>query len=323
MGSIMGRKTANARLLNVASHVVPTPKPKRARLFMNTNCMTARPGQREHHSVQGTVCNQLRYNQQQNAEGATKGGVRGRGNVVGKRHKPQLSLQPAGQTSLHNSLGEGGDKTDSVEPRITQQPSTRARGWLPRKKKAPSGPVDLLATDDDDDTAAAAAAVSDVPESRVLLTRSGRKTTGTVPLETCLQVRACRRVCGNKEDRKVKCLTVSSCSPPRQGLLAIRGGWVQGLKYVYPEDKRIGAVEVTGRDLMTLEPAEFVNDTIMDYQSMKIQEEYSALLAQGVTTAKIHFFTAFFFKKLTESGRHTEDDVRAPAAPPAPMTSNT
>ena len=85
---------------------------------------------------------------------------------------------------------------------------------------------------------------------------------------------------------------------------------MQGLSYVYPEDGRIGSVEVTGRDLDTLDHTEFVNDTIMDYYSKRIFERYEAWHAEGDTPVKLHFFTAFFYKKLTESGAHTINDVR-------------
>jgi hypothetical protein len=84
---------------------------------------------------------------------------------------------------------------------------------------------------------------------------------------------------------------------------------LQGLKYVYPEDKKIGCVEVTGRDLMTLEDAEFVNDTIMDYYTMRIKDRYREWLREGKTTVQLHFFSAFFYKKLTERGSHTNKEV--------------
>jgi hypothetical protein len=82
---------------------------------------------------------------------------------------------------------------------------------------------------------------------------------------------------------------------------------------VYPESAQVGCVEVTARDLMTLEHAEFVNDTIMDFRSMWVKDEYEKAYKAGASTAKakIHFFSAFFFKKLTEKGKHTRDEVRA------------
>ena len=85
---------------------------------------------------------------------------------------------------------------------------------------------------------------------------------------------------------------------------------VQGLTYVYPEDKKIGCVEITGRDLMTLEAEEFVNDTVMDYRSMQIRDEYRKRFQNNETTVKIHFFSAFFHKKLTEKGKHTRAEVQ-------------
>jgi Ulp1 family protease len=86
---------------------------------------------------------------------------------------------------------------------------------------------------------------------------------------------------------------------------------VQGQKYTYPEDGQVGCVEVTGYDLRTLQPAEFVNDTIMDYYSKVIQDHYSDPGGDGDEHPQLHFFNAFFFKKLTESGAHTTKEVRA------------
>lgn len=75
---------------------------------------------------------------------------------------------------------------------------------------------------------------------------------------------------------------------------------MQGLHYLYPEEGGVGAVDVNGHDLQTLQDMEFVNDKIMDYYSIKIKEKYSHWKQTGRTNAKIHFFNAFFFKKLTE-----------------------
>jgi Ulp1 family protease len=86
---------------------------------------------------------------------------------------------------------------------------------------------------------------------------------------------------------------------------------VQGLSYVYPEDGGIGSVEVTGNDLKTLEDTEFVNDTIMDYYSKFLFDRYKQAYEAGTTPVKMHFFTAFFYKKLTEKGQHTRREVGA------------
>lgn len=75
---------------------------------------------------------------------------------------------------------------------------------------------------------------------------------------------------------------------------------LQGLHYVYPEEGGVGAVDVNGHDLRTLQDMEFVNDKIMDYYSIRIKEKYNHWRATGKTNAKIHFLNAFFFKKLTE-----------------------
>lgn len=75
---------------------------------------------------------------------------------------------------------------------------------------------------------------------------------------------------------------------------------LQGLHYVYPEGGGVGAVDVNAHDLRTLQDMEFVNDKIMDYYSIKIKEKYNHWKETGKTNAKIHFFNAFFFKKLTE-----------------------
>jgi Ulp1 protease family, C-terminal catalytic domain len=85
----------------------------------------------------------------------------------------------------------------------------------------------------------------------------------------------------------------------------------QGCTYTYPEHGQIGCVEVTGYDLRTLEPAEFVNDTIMDYYSKVIQDEYSSAHSPDGSEPQLHFFNAFFYKKLTESGAHTHKEVCA------------
>lgn len=75
---------------------------------------------------------------------------------------------------------------------------------------------------------------------------------------------------------------------------------VQGLRYKYPPNLMVGAVEVTGHDLLTLRPFEFVNDTIMDYYSKRIAEKYRHWLEIRETIAKLHWFNSFFYKKLTE-----------------------
>ena len=62
----------------------------------------------------------------------------------------------------------------------------------------------------------------------------------------------------------------------------------------------VGAVEVTGHDLLTLRPMEFVNDTIMDYYSKKIADNYRQWFDKGDTDVKLHWFNSFFYKKLTE-----------------------
>lgn len=79
---------------------------------------------------------------------------------------------------------------------------------------------------------------------------------------------------------------------------------MQGLSYIYPEDRKVGCVEVTGRDLMTLGATEFVNDTIMDYYTMWLKQQYAQAFQGGTTQAKIHFFSAFFYKKFTEKNQH-------------------
>eukprot|EP00892_Ulva_mutabilis_P005389 jgi/Ulvmu1/3221/UM015_0262.1 len=77
---------------------------------------------------------------------------------------------------------------------------------------------------------------------------------------------------------------------------------LEGLHYVYPEHGGVGAVDVNGHDLRTLQDMEFVNDKIMDYYSKRIHEQYAEWCKSGYTKVKIHFFNAFFFKKLTEHG---------------------
>lgn len=71
---------------------------------------------------------------------------------------------------------------------------------------------------------------------------------------------------------------------------------------MYPEQGGVGAVDVNGHDLRTLQDMEFVNDKIMDYYSKRIYEQYVMWRECGWTKPKIHFFNAFFFKKLTEQG---------------------
>lgn len=88
-----------------------------------------------------------------------------------------------------------------------------------------------------------------------------------------------------------------------------RRGCAQGCKYTYPEDGQVGCVEVTGDDLRTLEAAEFVNDTIMDYYTKVLQGRHTRT-GDGASSSNLHFFNAFFFKKLTESGAHTASEAR-------------
>lgn len=83
---------------------------------------------------------------------------------------------------------------------------------------------------------------------------------------------------------------------------------VQGLRYKYPENQMVGAVEVTGHDLLTLRPMEFVNDTIMDYYSKKIAEKYREWFEDDRTNVKLHWFNSFFYKKLTEKCQGTDGD---------------
>ena len=40
---------------------------------------------------------------------------------------------------------------------------------------------------------------------------------------------------------------------------------VQGLRFVYPQDRVGRTVEVTAEDLNRLEPEEFLNDTVIDF----------------------------------------------------------
>lgn len=65
----------------------------------------------------------------------------------------------------------------------------------------------------------------------------------------------------------------------------------------------VGSVEVTGYDLLTLKPCEFVNDTIMDYYSKRIADQYREAYSAGLTSVKLHWFNSFFYKKLTERCR--------------------
>jgi Ulp1 family protease len=79
---------------------------------------------------------------------------------------------------------------------------------------------------------------------------------------------------------------------------------------VFPEDKPVGHVVVTALDLRSLEDTEFVNDTIIDYYYKVVQQRYAIWKASGDTVANLHFFNSFFFKKLTEKGKHTRGMVR-------------
>ena len=83
----------------------------------------------------------------------------------------------------------------------------------------------------------------------------------------------------------------------------------EGFSCQYPTTGGLGCVEVKPFDLKTLESTEFVNDTIIDYYSKVIQDKYKKLHEEGTTKPKLHFFNAFFFKKLTERGKHTKDAV--------------
>jgi Ulp1 family protease len=86
----------------------------------------------------------------------------------------------------------------------------------------------------------------------------------------------------------------------RQHSATDKSQMVQGLRYRYPEEQMVGAVEVTGHDLLTLRPFEFVNDTIMDYYSKKIANLSQARQERGESRVKLHWFNSFFYKKLTE-----------------------
>lgn len=71
---------------------------------------------------------------------------------------------------------------------------------------------------------------------------------------------------------------------------------LNGLKVVFPSSDTVHAVEVTAKDLAHLEDEEFLNDTIIDFYCKYLEET----MVQDKDRERVHFFNAFFYKKLTQ-----------------------
>jgi|AntAceMinimDraft_5_1070358.scaffolds.fasta_scaffold03367_4 hypothetical protein len=63
-------------------------------------------------------------------------------------------------------------------------------------------------------------------------------------------------------------------------------------------------VEVSSRDLLTLEDGEFLNDTVVDFFIKKLQHEDM----KQEDAARCHIFNSFFFEKLTNENKEKEAD---------------
>eukprot|EP00894_Picocystis_sp_ML_P005100 jgi/Pico_ML_1/55617/g1281.t2 len=71
---------------------------------------------------------------------------------------------------------------------------------------------------------------------------------------------------------------------------------LSGLKVVFPPSGTVHAVEINAEDLAHLETEEFLNDTVIDFYCKYLEET----MVQSKDKERVHFFNAFFYKKLTQ-----------------------
>lgn len=71
---------------------------------------------------------------------------------------------------------------------------------------------------------------------------------------------------------------------------------LEGLSCMYPEDRRVGCIQLFPRDLQSLQAGQYVNDSIMDFFIKQLQLRVSERGDQSCL-----FFNSFFHKKLAES----------------------
>ncbi|KAK9818403.1 hypothetical protein WJX72_012123 [[Myrmecia] bisecta] len=74
----------------------------------------------------------------------------------------------------------------------------------------------------------------------------------------------------------------------------------EGLKALYPKEGGLTSVEITGGDMIRLDPEEFLNDTIIDFYIKFVQDEICKLPGGEAILDQCYFFNSFFYKKLTE-----------------------
>lgn len=98
-----------------------------------------------------------------------------------------------------------------------------------------------------------------------------------------------RRERGAREGRRLR-------RSPRVNAYRSLSQKLSGLKVVFPPSGTVHAVEINAEDLAHLETEEFLNDTVIDFYCKYLEET----MVQSKDKERVHFFNAFFYKKLTQ-----------------------
>jgi hypothetical protein len=89
--------------------------------------------------------------------------------------------------------------------------------------------------------------------------------------------------------------------------------YVQGLKYTNTSGSVDGfrtTMDLEQLDILT-QPNEWLDDLIVDYRLMDVQNMHYEVRKLGGTNVQAHLLTSMFYTKSAEKGEHTQGEVRS------------